>query len=591
MNIDPIISLAFAMQTNKGAYALLVGSGLSRAAQIPTGWEIVLDLIGRLATLENEECEPDRIAWYRRKYNDEPDYARLIQELAKSPEERHHLLKAYFEPNADEREQGVKLPTSAHRAIADLVARGYVRAIITTNFDRLLERAIEDAGITPAVLSTADSIEGSLPMVHQRCVVVKVHGDYLDTRIRNTPDELARYDERVDRLLDRILDEFGLLVCGWSADWDTALCAAFDRCKSRRFTLYWTCRGEVGENARRLVQGRSGNVIKIDDADRFFAQLLERVISLEDIKQLHPLSAATAAATVKRLISDSHHRVRLYDLIKDETEAAFSRISDLIKGAITRQGGDDKILSVFDCYPGALATMRELMVHGCYWAQQEHYGVFTKCVPRIARDPQRNVGGYKIAQWVRAAPGVILLYAGGVAALAARNYGMFAHLMQESICRDDGKEGPFVIVYPWDQLHRFAQTIPGVNHRFAADSKWLFDLLREPLRPLLVGDDEYELVFDRFEYLRSLVYVDLAARKRGDDEVRDAYNAPVGLFRWRERYDGRREPTIGTDISDEVEERGDNWEPLKAGLFGGTTSRFKQVQSRYEQSLSKRQFI
>jgi hypothetical protein len=25
------------------------------------------------------------------------------------------------------------------------------------------------------------------------------------------------------RLLDRILDEFGLIVCGWSADWDTTL--------------------------------------------------------------------------------------------------------------------------------------------------------------------------------------------------------------------------------------------------------------------------------------------------------------------------------------------------------------------------------
>jgi hypothetical protein len=39
--IDPLISLAFAIQSNKGVYALLLGSGVSRAAQIPTGWEIV----------------------------------------------------------------------------------------------------------------------------------------------------------------------------------------------------------------------------------------------------------------------------------------------------------------------------------------------------------------------------------------------------------------------------------------------------------------------------------------------------------------------------------------------------------------------
>jgi phosphoserine phosphatase len=535
--IDPLISLAFAIQTNRGAYALLLGSGLSRAAQIPTGWEIVLDLIGRLAKLEGEECEPDRTGWYRAKYSEEPDYAKLIQLLAKSPEERHQFLRGYFEPNDEEREQGLKLPTAAHRGIADLVAKGYVRVIITTNFDRLLERAIEEAGVTPTVLSTADAIEGSLPVVHQRCVVMKVHGDYLDTRIRNTPEELAIYDERINCLVDRILDEFGLLVCGWSADWDRALCAAFDRCKNRRFTLYWASRGDIGENARRLLQARSGTIIKIKDADSFFTQLSERVLALQDMQQLHPLSAATAAATVKRLISEPRHRVRLYELLTDETEAAFSRISDLHKRALASQTQEDVTQKIFDGYFEAVSVVRSIMIHGCYWAQPEHYDIFTKCVPRIARDPQRRMSGYKIVQGLRAAPGAFLFYAGGISALAANNYGMFAHLMGASVCRDDGKEGPFVIVYPWNDLHGFAQRIPGVNHRYAADSKWLFDRLREPLRPLLVGDDEYELTFDRFEYLRSLVYIDLKANKHGDDEVHDR-NVPIGLFLWRDRSDG-----------------------------------------------------
>jgi hypothetical protein len=40
--IDPSTALAFSLFENKGVYALLLGSGLSRAAQIPTGWEITL---------------------------------------------------------------------------------------------------------------------------------------------------------------------------------------------------------------------------------------------------------------------------------------------------------------------------------------------------------------------------------------------------------------------------------------------------------------------------------------------------------------------------------------------------------------------
>lgn len=62
-SIDPIHSLAFSIQANPGVYAHLVGSGVSRAAKIPTGWEITLDLIRRLAAVRGEECgsEPERI--------------------------------------------------------------------------------------------------------------------------------------------------------------------------------------------------------------------------------------------------------------------------------------------------------------------------------------------------------------------------------------------------------------------------------------------------------------------------------------------------------------------------------------------------
>ena len=52
-------------------------------------------------------------------------------------------LKAYFEPNDDERAQGLKRPTAAHRSIAELVAAGAIRVIITTNFDCLLEQALD----------------------------------------------------------------------------------------------------------------------------------------------------------------------------------------------------------------------------------------------------------------------------------------------------------------------------------------------------------------------------------------------------------------------------------------------------------------
>src|SRR5438445_4614181 len=119
--IDPLVLLAFSLYSNKGAYALLLGSGVSRAAGIPTGWEVVLDLIRKLAKLEREDCEPDPDAWFKRSHGIDPDYSKLLDAIAKTPSERQQLLRGYFEPTNDEREQGLKVPTATHRAIAQLV--------------------------------------------------------------------------------------------------------------------------------------------------------------------------------------------------------------------------------------------------------------------------------------------------------------------------------------------------------------------------------------------------------------------------------------------------------------------------------------
>src|SRR5689334_21859676 len=120
--------------------------------------------------------------------------------VCRKPAERQELLHAYFEASTDEEAAGLKQPTKAHHAVAALVKSGHLKVIVTTNFDRLTERALEAAGVSPIVISTADAVDGAVPLVHARCTVIKVHGDYLDVRIKNTPEELAKYDRRLSRL-------------------------------------------------------------------------------------------------------------------------------------------------------------------------------------------------------------------------------------------------------------------------------------------------------------------------------------------------------------------------------------------------------
>jgi hypothetical protein len=95
-----------------------------------------------------------------------------------------------------------------------------VKVIVTTNFDKLMEGALEAEGVNSVVVSTPDAAEGAPPVQHVDCTLVKVHGDYLDARIKNTPAGLASYDPRMDALLDKIFSDNGLIVCGWSAEYE-----------------------------------------------------------------------------------------------------------------------------------------------------------------------------------------------------------------------------------------------------------------------------------------------------------------------------------------------------------------------------------
>src|SRR5262245_56173424 len=200
--IEPELSLALSIQSAKGAYALLLGSGTSRSAGIPTGWEVLVDLIRKLAQAAHQDCGADPVAWYRQRYKKEPRYGTLLGEIAHTPLERSQLLRGYFEPTEEERRRNQKIPMPGHRAIANLIRAGYIRVILTTNFDRLIESALSEVGIVPTVISSPDAAEGAVPLIHSGCTIIKLHGDYVDSRIRNVPQELLHYDRRMNKLLD-----------------------------------------------------------------------------------------------------------------------------------------------------------------------------------------------------------------------------------------------------------------------------------------------------------------------------------------------------------------------------------------------------
>jgi len=108
-----------------------------------------LDLIKKIAAMEDGTQIQNPVKWFKEQYKESPDYSNVLDKLANTQAERSNLLQSYFEPTDDEREKGLKVPTEAHRSIATLVKHGYIRMILTTNFDRLLEKALEEEELLP----------------------------------------------------------------------------------------------------------------------------------------------------------------------------------------------------------------------------------------------------------------------------------------------------------------------------------------------------------------------------------------------------------------------------------------------------------
>ena len=531
--LDPILSLAIAMQSDPGVYALLVGSGLSKSAGIPTGWEVVLDLIRKLALLMNEDCGAAPDDWYRKKFGEEPDYARLLDQIANTPAERQQLLRSYFEPNEAEREEGIKMPTAAHHAIADLVKRGYVKVILTTNFDRLIEKALDAAGVSPIVISSTDHILGTRPLTHSGCTVVKMHGDYLDTRIKNTPAELAKYDKPLTKLLDRVFDEYGLVVVGWSAQWDEALRSAIERCSSHRFTTFWTTIAEPVEAARKLIQQRRAIVLTIEGADPFFSSLSEKVVSLEQVRlAAHPMSPVVAVATLKRYLSDSRHRIKLRDLVMEEARRVHNeQTPERFPINVAKPSLDDLVLQMKQ-YETLTQTLLGLFITGAYWGETDHESTWSDSLGLIA-DHKGGTSGIKLYINLQDYPALLLMYGAGIAAVAANRYGNLVAVLTRPTRENPSlqREEPLANLLTADVVidPDIAQKAINPGHKnYTSVSDYLALFLREAFRDLLPRNATFDACFDRFEYLWSLVRVDLRSHLNSHSRW------VIGRYMWRD---------------------------------------------------------
>ena len=577
--INPIESLAVSMQSQPGVYALLLGSGVSSGAGVLTGWQITLDLVRKLAAIQNEDVGADPASWYESRFGQPPNYSTLLETLAKSRNERQNLLRPCFEPTDVERADGVKTPTVAHRAIAELVKNGYIRIIITTNFDKLLEQALRDHGVEPTVLDSLDNVQGALPIAHIKNCVFKIHGDYLDSEIRNTPDELVCYPKPYDDLLDRIFDEYGLVVCGWSSESDEALANAMVRSTSRRFTTFWTKKEDLNNRANSIVAQRQASLIDIASADEFFQGLNEKVSLLEHYGRETELSTASVVSVLKTVLPDPSQQIRHTDLVRDIVDDVTSGLSQIPVGPpdaplIDSRNFNDRIVA----YESICSTLLAAAPVAGRWVSESDSGIWC--------DAMRSIATVDAKSWndiwlnVRLYPALLAVYAFCLGAVIAKNLQLVSSVLATQVTIPTGDSQSLYETLGHlqpDLLLAFRRRVPlsGYEQRRLPISARAHDVLRPGAEQLLISSGDYSAVFDELEILFTMGYA---------TKFRDvSYWGPVGryVYRYREREQ------VLAKMRSSIESEATQSPYVVSEIFGSTTDeclanivRFREFASR-----------
>ncbi len=264
-----IAALAVNMAVTPSGFAFLVGAGFSKSAGVPSAWDVLRDITARWYAAETGApagAEVDPLRWAGERLEAGATYSGVLEQLFPERAQRQELLASYFVG---------KVPTPAHRVLARMAVAGLVRVVVTTNFDRLIEAALDDVGVRWSRVSSDAELATAQPRDVAPVFILKLHGDYGSIDMRNTTDEISAIDLGVGAELAAILRSHGLVVVGYAGT-DPAV-ADILRSTRPRLGLYWAVRGSASSEQSDLLGAVDGYEVQIEDADTFMPDLQRRI--------------------------------------------------------------------------------------------------------------------------------------------------------------------------------------------------------------------------------------------------------------------------------------------------------------------------
>jgi len=276
--------LAYKIKDTKGhpRFAFFLGAGASRQSSIITAGEMIDDFKKRLKdelcpyeldTDEKKDVWLREQDWYPKDSKDE--YCKLFEKL----EPKEYGRRGYVQRIIDGKE-----PSFEYAVLANLFASEYINTVITTNFDDLVNSACSIyTGIRPIIYAHG-LLASEMRIAPKQSTILKLHGDYFYSTLKNTNNELKDQDPNMKTQVLRVLDEYGLVVVGYSGG-DESVMETLSNISPKN-DLYWCIQDDslvdpsvedllklVNPAVKKLLEEKRGSIIQIKGFDQMMNEI------------------------------------------------------------------------------------------------------------------------------------------------------------------------------------------------------------------------------------------------------------------------------------------------------------------------------
>jgi len=295
-------------------------------------------------------------------------------------------------------------------------------------------------------------------------------------------------------------------------------------------------------------------------------------------------SEESSSETLKRLMGNPSEGIALYDYVNELIRRAVEMLN-VDRFPPQTPISNEEFASRLQRYEEAIKEVEVAAILLARWGKADQLYLIEKIFARIS-EVEKPQGGTVLWLNLNWYPIFLLMYSTGISALSGRRYEALWYSLHSPIDTSPrwfGERTPPVIVPTVQELTGIVEAfkrLPDMERKYVPRSEHIFKRLQPLLEDELFLGRSYEKLFDDFEILLALSYANVR-----DEDPRHHVWGPPGRFAWKER--GRDNDPVYSNFVREAKAQGDEWGPLRAGLFRRSAQRFSDIADAYGQLLSR----